>query len=33
MYKKQLTGTAPDYSKKEHWLMLTENPDKAVDMM
>lgn len=33
MYKKPLTGTAPDYSRKEHWLMRTENPDKAVDMI
>jgi hypothetical protein len=33
MFQKTLTGTAPDYPKKEHWLVRTENPDKAVDMI
>ena len=30
---KPLTGTAPDYSKKENWLTRPENPDKRVDLL
>lgn len=33
MYKKEFVGTAPDYSKKENWLALPEEPDKAVDLI
>ena len=30
---KELIGTATDYSKKENWLTLPENPDKRVDLI
>jgi len=30
---KELIGTATDYSKKENWLTLPENPDKSVDLI
>ena len=33
MYQKPIIGTASDYSKKEYWLVRTDNPDKAVDMI
>ena len=30
---KELIGTATDYSKKENWLTLPENPGKSVDLI
>ena len=30
---KPFTGTPTDYSRKEHWLMRPDNPDKAVDLI
>lgn len=30
---KSFVGTASDYSRKENWLSLPENPDKAVDLI
>ncbi len=33
MYKREFVGTATDYSNKENWLALPEDPDKDVDLI
>ena len=33
MFKRDFVGTAPDYSSKERWLALPENPDMPVDLI